>query len=171
MVPPQFTSPPSLCWEGWISVFAVGSADQKKIALTSKLQWGIFQMKKVFLWAVNHDLQQWPFNISNCCCSVTKSCLTLCDPMDCSTPGSTVLHYLLKFAQIHVHWVMLSNHFTLCLPLLLLPSILPSIRVFYSESFLGIRRPKYWSFSISNSLSNEYSELNSHIPTWLLEKP
>ena len=106
-----------------------------------------------------------------CCCSVTKSCLTLCDPMDCSTPGSTVLHYLLKFAQIHVHWVMLSNHFTLCLPLLLLPSILPSIRVFYSESFLGIRWPKYWSFSISNSLSNEYSELNSHIPTWLLEKP
>ena len=88
MVPPQFTSPPSLCWEVWISVFTVGSADQKKIALTSKLQWGIFQMKKVFLWAVNHDLQQWPFNISNCCCSVTKSCLTLCDPMDCSLPNS-----------------------------------------------------------------------------------
>ena len=110
-------------------------------------------------------------DFGHCCCSVTKSCLTLCDPMDCSTPGSTVLHYLLEFAQIHVHWVMLSNHFILCLPLLLLPSILPSIRVFSTESFLGIRWPKYWSFSISNSLYNEYSELNSHIPTWLLEKP
>ena len=40
-----------------------------------------------------------------CCCSVTKSCLTLCDPTDCSTPGSSVLHYLLEFAQIHVHRV------------------------------------------------------------------
>ena len=41
----------------------------------------------------------------SCCCSVAKSCLTLCDPMDCSTPGSSVLHCLLEFAQIHVHWV------------------------------------------------------------------
>ena len=42
---------------------------------------------------------------SLCCCSVAKSCLTLCDPMDCSVPGSSLLHYLLKFAQIHGHWV------------------------------------------------------------------
>ena len=40
-----------------------------------------------------------------CCCSVDKSCPTLCDPMDCSTPGSSVLHSLPEFAQIHVHWV------------------------------------------------------------------
>jgi len=47
---------------------------------------------------------EWKF----CCCSVTKSCLTLCGPMGCSTPSFPVLHYLLEFAQIHVHWV--SNH-------------------------------------------------------------
>ena len=88
MVPLQFISPPSLCWEVWVSVFTVGSADQEKIALTSKLQWGVFQMRKVFLWAINHDSQQWLFNISNCCCSVTKSCLTLCDPMNCSLSNS-----------------------------------------------------------------------------------
>ena len=41
----------------------------------------------------------------NCCCSVAQSCPTLCDPVDCSTPGSSVLHYLLGFAQTHVHWV------------------------------------------------------------------
>ena len=40
----------------------------------------------------------------NCCCSVAKSCPTLCDPLDCSTPGSSVLHYLLKFPQVYVHW-------------------------------------------------------------------
>ena len=45
------------------------------------------------------------FMIPLCCCSVTKSCLTLCDPMDCSTPGSSVLQCLREFAQIHVHWV------------------------------------------------------------------
>ena len=51
------------------------------------------------------------------CCSATKSCCTLCDPMDCSTPGFPVLHSLLKFAQIHVRWVvMLSNHLILCSP-------------------------------------------------------
>ena len=42
---------------------------------------------------------------SFCCCSVTKSCLTLCDPMNCSIPGLPVLHYLPEFAQTHVHWV------------------------------------------------------------------
>ena len=72
-----------------------------------------------------------------CCCSVAKSCLTPCNPMDCSTPGFPVLHYLLHFAQTHVHWaVTSSNHLILCHHLLLLPSILPSIRVFSSESAL-----------------------------------
>ena len=65
--------------------------------------------------------------------------------MDCSIPGFPVLHYLLEFAEIHVHWtpcypvVMLSNHLILCRPLLLLPSIFPSIRVFSSESPLCIK--------------------------------
>ena len=61
-----------------------------------------------------------------CCCSVVKSCATLCNPMDCSTPGLPVLHYLPEFAQTHVHWV---GEAILCCPLLL-TSIFPSIRVF-----------------------------------------
>ena len=88
--------------------------------------------------------------------SVTKLCPTLCDSMDCSTPGFPVLHYLLEFSQIHVHRVvMLSNHLILCHPLLLLPSIFPSIRVFSNESALCIRWSKDWSFSFSISLSRE----------------
>ena len=60
-----------------------------------------------------------------CCCSVAKSCLTLCNPMDCSTPCFPVLHYLLEFFQTHVHEsVMPSNHLILCCPLLLLPQSL-----------------------------------------------
>ena len=85
--------------------------------------------------------------------------------MDCSTPGFPVLHCLPEFAQIHVHWVqMLSNHLNLCHPLLLLPSIFSSIRVFSSESALRIRWPKYWSFSISPS--NEHSGLISFRIDW-----
>ena len=67
-----------------------------------------------------------------CCCSVTKSCPTLCDPMDCSTSGFLVLYYLLEFSQTHIHWVgdgIQSSH-PLSPPLLLLSSIFPSIRVF-----------------------------------------
>ena len=96
----------------------------------------------------------------SCFCSVTRSCLTLCDPTDCSTPGFLVLHHLpslslLKLTSIEL--VMPSNHLVLCHPLLLLPSIFPSIRVFSNESVLHIRWPKYWSFNFSISPSNEYS--------------
>ena len=66
-------------------------------------------------------------------CSVTKSCLTPCDSMDCSTMGFPVLHYLSKHTQIHVHPVMLPKHLILRLPLRLLPSAFPSIRVFSNE--------------------------------------
>ena len=62
---------------------------------------------------------------------------------------------------------MPSNHLTLCHPIFLLPSIFPSIRVFYNESILCIRWPKYWNFSFSISLSNEYSELISFRMDWL----
>jgi len=69
-----------------------------------------------------------------CCCSVAKSCPTVCDATGCDTPGFPVLHYLPELAQVHVHWIVrLSNHLILCCPLLLLPSIFPSIRVFYNE--------------------------------------
>ena len=82
--------------------------------------------------------------------SVTQSCLTLCDPMDYSTPGLPVLHQLPELAQTHVHLVVMpSNHLTLCHALLLLPSIFPSIRVFSNESVLLIMWPKYWSFNFS----------------------
>ena len=66
-----------------------------------------------------------------------------------------------------IEWVMPSNHLIHCHPLLLLPSIFPSIRVFSNESVLCIRWPKYWSFSFSISLSNEYSGLISFMMDWL----
>ena len=72
---------------------------------------------------------------------------------------------LLKLTSIES--VMPSNHLVLFCPLPLLPSIFPSIRVFYSESVLPIRRPKYWSFSYSISFSNEYSGLISSRIDWL----
>ena len=82
-----------------------------------------------------------------CCCSVAQSCPTLCDPVDCSTPGFSVLHCLLQFAQTHsIQSVMPSNHLFLHHPLLLLPSIFPSIRAFPSQSTLRIRWPKDWNF-------------------------
>ena len=89
------------------------------------------------------------------------SCVQLCDPMDCSTPGFPVLCHLLELTQTHIHWVCdaKSNHLVLCCPLFLLPSVFPSIRVFSNESALCIRWPKYWSFSFSISPSNEYSGL------------
>ena len=75
-----------------------------------------------------------------CCrCSVTQSVPTLYDPTDCSTPSFPVHHQLPEFAQTHIQVVMPSNHLILCRPLLLLPSIFPSIRVFFNESALHIR--------------------------------
>ena len=100
--------------------------------------------------------------------SVTQSCPTLCDPMDCSMPGFPIHHQLLELTQTHVHQlVMPSNHLSLCRPLLLPPSISPSIRVVSNESVLRIRWPKYWSFSFSISPSNEYSGLISFRMDWL----
>ena len=97
---------------------------------------------------------------------VAQSCPTLCDPMDCSTPGLAVHHQLPEFTQTHVlESVMPSSHLIPCCPLLLLPSIFPGIRVFSNGSVLRIRWPKYWSFSISPS--NEYSGLISFRMNWL----
>ena len=95
-------------------------------------------------------------------------CLTLCNPMDCSMPGFSIHHQFLEFTQTHViESVMPSNHLSLCHPLLLPSSILPSIRVFSPESILHIRWPKYWSFSFSISPSNEHSGLISFKMGWL----
>ena len=107
-----------------------------------------------------------------CCCSVAQSCLTLCDPMGCSTSclhmkfslSFTISWRLLRFMSIES--VMSSNHLVLCHPLLLLLSIFPSIRVFSNEPALRIRWPKYWSFCFSLSLCNEYSGLISCMIDW-----
>ena len=98
--------------------------------------------------------------------SVTQLCLTLWDPMNSSTPGLPVHHQLPEPVKLmSIASVMSSNHLILCRPLLLLPSIFPSIRVFSNESVLCIRWPKYWSFSFS--ASNEYSGLISFRMDWL----
>ena len=92
--------------------------------------------------------------------SVAQSCPTLCDPMDHSMPGLPVHHQLPEFTQtLSIESVMPSNHLILCHPLLLPPSIFPSLRVFSNESALRIRWPKYWSFSFNIRTSNEYSGL------------
>ena len=93
---------------------------------------GKYEMKETYpLWSVQFS-------------SVTQSCLTLCDSMDCSTPGFLVLT---NFRSLHklmsIELVMPSSHLILCRLLLLLPSIFPSIRVFSNESVLRIRWPKY----------------------------
>ena len=99
--------------------------------------------------------------------SVTQSCLTLCDPMNRSMPGLPIHHQLPESTQpMSIESVMPSNHLILCHPLLLLPSIFPSIRVFSNESVLHIRWPKDWIFSFSISSSNEYLVLISFRIDW-----
>jgi len=112
-----------------------------------------------------HKLQKndipWRFS------SVTQSCPTPCDCMDCSTPGLPVYHQLSELTQTHVHLVgdaIQPSH--LCCPFLP-PSIFPSIRVFTSESTLRMRWTKYWSFSFNISLSNEQPGLISFKMDWL----
>ena len=100
--------------------------------------------------------------------SVAQLCPTLCDPMDCSTPGLPVHHQLPEFIKLMtIESVMLPNHLTLCGHLLLLPSIFPSTRVFSNESTLRIRCPKYWSFSFCIIPSNENSGLIAFMMDWL----
>ena len=101
-------------------------------------------------------------NLISSCCSVSTLSLTLCNPMGYSTLGFPVLHHLLEFAQMHVHWVDDAIQPSHPLhPLLFLPLIFSSIRVFSNELALWIRWSKYWSFSIRPS--NEYSGLISWI--------
>ena len=102
--------------------------------------------------------------------SVTQMCPALCNSMDCTMPVLSSLSItnsqsFLKLMSIKS--VMPSNHLILCCPLILLPSIFPSIRVFSNESVLCIRWPKDWSFSFSISPSKEYSGLISFRMDWL----
>ena len=99
--------------------------------------------------------------------SVAQSCPTLCDPMNCSTPGLPVHHQLLEFTQMCIESVMPSSHLILYHPLLLLPPIPPSIRVFFSESTVRMRWPKHWSFSFSIIPSKDIPGLISFRMDWL----
>ena len=88
--------------------------------------------------------------------------------MNCSTPGFPVLtNSQSSLTLMSIESVMPSSHLILCHPLLLPPSIFPSIRIFSNESVLHIRWPKYWTFSFSISPSNEYSGLISFRMDWL----
>ena len=104
--------------------------------------------------------------------SVAQSCPTLCDPMDCNTPGLPEFTQLITNSQsslklMCIQLVMPCSHLILCRPLLLLPPIPPSIRVFSNESTLRMTWPKYWSFSLSISPSNEHPGLVSFRMDWL----
>ena len=97
--------------------------------------------------------------------SVAQSCPTLCNLIDTGLPSFTISQHLLKLMCIES--VMPSSHVILCHPLLLLPPIPPSIRVFSNESTLCIRWPKYWSFTFNISPSNEHPGLISFRMDWL----
>ena len=100
--------------------------------------------------------------------SVAQTCPALFGPMDCSRPGLPVHHQLPGLLTLmSIESVMPSSHLILCRPLLLLPPILPSIRVLSSEPTLRMRWPKYWSFSFNISLFNEYPGLISFRMDWL----
>ena len=124
----------------------------------------------LIIWSV---VQQPPVPDSNLfssvqCSAVDQSYLTLCNPMNPSTPGLTDDHQLPELPKLmFIKLVMPSNHLILCCPLLLLPPILPSIRVFSNESTLRIRWPKCWSFSFSISPFNEHPGLISFRKDWL----
>src|SRR5574341_720154 len=115
------------------------------------------------------DFRQWNYSVGYYqLSSLAQSCPTLCDPMNCSTPGLPVHHQLPEFTQTHVHRVGdASSHLILCRPLLLLPPIPPSIRVLSNESTLHMRWPKYQSFSFSISPSKEHPGLISFRMDWL----
>ena len=100
--------------------------------------------------------------------SVAQSCLTLCDPMNCSTPGLLVHHHLLEFTQTHIHRVSdaIQPSHPLSSPFPPVPNPL-SIRVFSNESTLRMRWPKYWSFSFSSIPSKEIPGLISFRMDWL----
>ena len=107
-------------------------------------------------------------NISVQFSSVAQPCLTLCDLVNHSPPGLSVHHQLPELTQTHAHRVSDTIQPSHPLyPLLVLPPIFPSIRVFYNGSTLCMRWPKYWSFSLSISPSNEHPGLISFRMDWL----
>ena len=112
----------------------------------------------------------WVLSKLLCCSSVIESCLTLCNPMSWLQHARLLcpsfITSLSLFKLMSIESVMPSNRLIFCRPLLLLPSVFPSIRVFSNESVLCIRWPKDWSFSFSISPSNEHSGLISFRSDW-----
>ena len=105
--------------------------------------------------------------LSNCCCcSVAKSCLTPCDPVDCSTPGSSVLHYLSKCAQVHVHWVSNAIYISSFVCSLLFTFNLSQHQDLFQSQIFTSGGQSIWSFSFSISPSNGYSVLISFRIDW-----
>ena len=117
------------------------------------------------------EIKKSQYIMNNAISEVAQSCPTLCYPMNHSTPGLPVHHQLPEFTQTYVHRVsdaIQPSHPThLCHPLLLLPPIPPSIRVFSNESPLYMRWPKYWSFNFSIIPSKEHPEPISFRMDWL----
>ena len=108
------------------------------------------------------DVSEYIYRIEYCCCSVAQSCLILWNPMDCRMPGFPVLWTLPELVLTQIYQVSKpSNHFTLCCPLLHLPLIFASIRVFSSQSVLPIRWSKCWN-------STSASVLPMNILGWFL---
>ena len=123
--------------------------------------------KVTWFWLIKH-FKPLPYSAQFSSVQSTQSCQTLCNPIYCSTPGLPDHQQLLELLNLmSIELVMPSNHLILCCPLLLSPSIFPSIRVFSNESALCITWPKYWNFCFNISPSNEYSGLISFRKNWL----
>ena len=131
------------------------------LSVLCHLYYSLSHQKKPAIW----DFLFKPFSVQFS--SVAQSCPTLCDPMNCSTPGLPVHHKLLEFTQTQVHRVSDTIQHLIPWRPLLLPSIPPSIRVFSKESAFHMRWPKYWSFSFSVIPSKEIPGLISFRMDWM----
>ena len=111
-----------------------------------------------------HSLKNFFFNLEYCCCLVSKSCPVLCDPIDCSTPGLPVPHYLPKFAQGHIHWISDAIQPSHSLP----PSSPFAFNLSQHQRLFqwAGSSPKYWRFTFNISPSNSYSGLISFQINW-----
>ena len=144
----------------WVAIsFSRGSSQPRGWTCISHIKGRFFT-----IWATRETQEKGKF-FTQSVSSVAQLCLTLCNLIDCSTPGFPGHHQFQEFTQTpfesieSIESVMPSNHLILCRPLLLPPSVFPSIGLFSDESVLHMRWPKYWSFSFSISPSNEYSGL------------
>ena len=155
-------------WIGWISLQSKGLW---RVFSNTTIQNQFFWHSAFFIVQLSH-----PYMVTGKAIALTaaaakslQSCLTLCRPMDWSTPGFPVLHYFLEFSQTHVHWVgdSIQTSHPLLSPSPPALNLSQHQGLFSNESALPIRKPKYWSFSFSISPSNEYSELISFRMDWL----